>query len=44
MMTKYSIYEHSQSASIPTKPIDPTDLKNDMEKVSDWLTKFKARK
>ncbi len=43
-MTKYSIYEHSQSASIPTKPIDPTDLKNDMEEVSDWLTKFKARK
>jgi len=27
LMTKYSIYEHSQSAVLPTKPIDPTDLK-----------------
>lgn len=44
MMTKYSIYEHSQSASIPTKPIDPTDLDNDMKEVSVWLTKFKTRK
>lgn len=44
MMTKYSIYEHSQSAVLPTKPIDPDELKKDMEEVKDWITEFKKRK
>jgi ABC-type hemin transport system ATPase subunit len=44
MMTKYSIYEHSQSAVLPTKPNDPDDLKKDLEDVRDWITEFKSRK
>ena len=44
MMTKYSIYEHSQSAVLPTKPIDPNDLKKDLEDVRDWILEFKKRK
>lgn len=44
MMTKYSIYEHSQSAVLPTKPINPIELKTDMEEVRDWIAEFKKRK
>ena len=44
MMTKYSIYEHSQSAVLPTKPIDLNDLKKDLEDVRDWILEFKKRK
>ncbi|MGS2764820.1 AAA family ATPase [Sinomicrobium sp. M5D2P9] len=44
MMTKYSIYEHSQSAVLPTKPIDSSDLKKDLEDVRDWINEFKKRK
>jgi len=44
MMTKYSIYEHSQSAVIPTKPIDPVELKKDLENIRDWIIEFKGRK
>jgi energy-coupling factor transporter ATP-binding protein EcfA2 len=44
MMSKYSIYEHSQSAVLPTKPIDPNDLKKDLEDVRDWILEFKKRK
>jgi len=44
MMTKYSIYEHSQSKELPTKPINPDDVISDMTIVRDWITEFKNRK
>lgn len=44
MMTKYSIYEHSQSPELPTKPIKPEELKEDLEKVKNWIDEFKKRK
>lgn len=43
MMTKYSIYEHSQPIETPVQPPSPDDLKADLERVIGWHDAFVAR-
>jgi hypothetical protein len=43
MMTKYSIYEHSQPIEAPVQPPSPDDLKIDLDKVIGWHDTFVAR-
>lgn len=42
-MTKYSIYEHSQSSESPTTMPEPDELETDIDAVLDWYNEFKRR-
>lgn len=44
MMTKYSIYEHSQSDELPAKSIDLDELADDIQKMIAWMPEIKKRK
>jgi len=43
MMTKYSRYEHSQSAEVPVELPTPDELAADIDKLLTWLDEFKDR-
>lgn len=43
LMTKYSVYEHSQSLEIPSTPPTLDELKNDIDALKDWSVEFKKR-
>lgn len=44
MMTKYSVFEHSQPDDFPAKPIPLEDLKEDIDAMSTWIAGIKKRK
>lgn len=44
MMTKYSIYEHSQSDELAAKSIDLDELSDDIQKMIVWMADIKKRK
>jgi energy-coupling factor transporter ATP-binding protein EcfA2 len=43
LMTKYSIYEHSQPTEAPVEPLSPDDLNADLTEVINWHAEFSAR-
>lgn len=43
LMTKYSIYEHSQPTEAPVEPLSPDDLNTDLAEVINWHAEFSAR-
>jgi len=43
LMTKYSVYEHSQSLEIPSTPPALDELKGDIEALKSWSAEFKKR-
>ena len=43
LMTKYSIYEHSQPREAPVEPLSPEELNTDLTELIDWLTEFSRR-
>lgn len=43
MMTKYSYFEHSQPDEAPVTLPEPDELKEDLQKLKDWLDDFTAR-
>jgi len=43
MMTRYSVFEHSQSVEIPSTPPSLDDLKTDIENLKTWITEFKKK-
>jgi len=42
-MTKYSVYEHSQSPQMPTTMPEPDELKKDIDSILAWYDEFKKR-
>jgi ABC-type sugar transport system ATPase subunit len=44
MMTKYSVYEHSQSDELPAQPIPLEELTRDIQAMIDWMANFKKKK
>ncbi|MDD2451297.1 MAG: AAA family ATPase [Sulfurovum sp.] len=42
-MTKYSVYEHSQSAELPAEMPEPEELETDITAILTWYDDFKAR-
>ena len=44
LMTKYSCYEHSQSAEIPAKPPEEPELKADIESLKVWREDLETRR
>lgn len=43
LMTKYSVYEHSQSMEIPSTPPALDELKGDIEALKSWAAEFSKR-
>lgn len=43
LMTKYSIYEHSQPTEAPVEPLSPDELNKDLTEVITWHAEFSAR-
>ena len=43
LMTKYSCFEHSQPEELPSQTPSLNDVKNDIQKVIDWIKEFKKR-
>ena len=41
LMTRYSVYEHSQSLELTPEPPPPEDLENDLKNLIDWIDTFK---
>jgi energy-coupling factor transporter ATP-binding protein EcfA2 len=44
MMTRYSVFEHSQSNELPAGTPDYDQLKDDIEKFATWVSEFTNRK
>ncbi|OIJ40293.1 AAA domain protein [Massilia timonae] len=44
LMTRYSVFEHSQSNELPAEPPDYDGLKEDIEKFATWVGEFANRK
>jgi len=42
-MTKYSVYEHSQSTELPTEMPEPNELEADINAILTWYDGFKGR-
>ena len=42
-MTKYSVYEHSQSSELPSEIPTPEELDSDINKILSWYEEFKSR-
>ena len=42
-MSKYSVYEHSQSAEFPAELPEPDELEQDIDTVLTWLVAFRGR-
>ena len=43
MMSKYSCYEHSQSAEVPVDVPEPDDLACDIDRMITWHAEFSKR-
>lgn len=43
LMTRYSVFEHSQSDELPNTPPELIDLENDIKSLADWIKSFKER-
>jgi hypothetical protein len=43
LMTKYSVYEHSQPAEAPATSPEPDDIATDLRSVKEWMVEFKRR-
>jgi len=43
LMTKYSVYEHSQPTEAPVRVPQPDELRRDMNLVDTWCREFKSR-
>jgi hypothetical protein len=43
LMTKYSVYEHSQPDETPICLPDPDEIGADIKAVKDWIVEFKRR-
>lgn len=43
LMTRYSVFEHSQSSELPGTPPDLNVLENDVKKLAEWAGEFKSR-
>jgi energy-coupling factor transporter ATP-binding protein EcfA2 len=43
LMTRYSVFEHSQPEELPAILPDLHSLESDLKKLSDWLTEFEQR-
>ncbi len=43
MMTKYSIFEHSQSSELPTNQLNADEILADLFQIRDWIKEFKGR-
>ena len=43
VMTKYSCYEHSQSAEAPVEVPDPDEIEADIDRLLAWHNEFKDR-
>lgn len=42
-MSKYSVYEHSQSVQMPTTMPEPAELERDIDAILTWYEEFKGR-
>ena len=43
LMTKYSIYEHSQPEEAPVHLPQPTEISADLKSIREWIVEFKRR-
>jgi energy-coupling factor transporter ATP-binding protein EcfA2 len=43
LMTRYSVFEHSQADELPAGRPDIEDIENDVAKLSEWLEEFSKR-
>jgi energy-coupling factor transporter ATP-binding protein EcfA2 len=43
LMTRYSVFEHSQSVEMPSTPPTLDELKSDIENLKAWISEFKKR-
>jgi energy-coupling factor transporter ATP-binding protein EcfA2 len=43
LMTKYSVYEHSQSDDLPQIPVELQEFEQDVLKLIEWMEEFKKR-
>jgi energy-coupling factor transporter ATP-binding protein EcfA2 len=43
LMTKYSVYEHSQPSETPATSPEPDDIGADLRSVKAWISEFKGR-
>lgn len=43
LMTKYSVYEHSQSDELPQVPVELDEFEQDVLELIAWITQFKQR-
>ncbi len=44
LMTRYSVFEHSQSNELPAETPDYDKLKEDIERFASWVGEFTSRK
>lgn len=43
-MTKYSVYEHSQSSELPVEMPEPDEIRTDIEAILRWYDEFNGRR
>lgn len=43
LMTKYSVYEHSQSDELPLVPVELDEFEKDVLELIVWINEFKTR-
>ncbi len=43
LMTRYSVFEHSQADELPSIPPELNELETDMKSLSEWMTQFQDR-
>lgn len=43
LMTRYSVFEHSQSDEFPAEPVELDDLESDVKSLISWIEGFEGR-
>lgn len=43
LMSRYSVYEHSQAEELPSVPPELDELEKDIQSLTDWITHFQNR-
>lgn len=43
LITRYSVFEHSQSEELPAQPVELDELENDVKSLLTWLEEFEKR-
>lgn len=43
LMTRYSVYEHSQADDLPAVPPELANLETDMKSLADWMGEYSKR-